>query len=56
MQVTIVIPFLEQVEKPADGTVEIMSEVELNIHTSSNNSHRTVEDEKWNSKIDSETI
>lgn len=55
LQITIVIPFLEQVEKPADGNVEIMSEVELNIHTSSNNSRRAVEDEQWKSKIDSET-
>ena len=55
LQITIVIPFLEQVEKPADGNVEIRSEVELNIHTSSNNSRRAVEDEQWKSKIDSET-
>ena len=56
LQVTIVIPFLEQVEKPADGKVEIMGEVELNIHTISNKRRSTAEDEKWNSKIESETI
>ena len=50
------IPFLEQVEKPAGGNVEIMGEVELNIHTISNKQRSTTADEKWNSKIDSGTI
>ena len=42
--------------RAVERNVEIMGEVELNIHTISNKQRSTAADEKWNSKIDSETI
>lgn len=55
LQVTIVIPFLEQVVKPA-STAETMEEVDMRIDTTSNDSQLDIEDETWNGIITSETV
>lgn len=53
LQISIVIPFLEQIEKIGYQEYELMGEIEMSVNTTSNSSHNTIEDELWNSKIDS---